>query len=76
MRKDFKISSRALIAVLLIALLPTPAWAYIDPNAGGVLYQIFTPMVASIAVVWIVAKEKVSLLFGRLMSWLGLSRQK
>jgi hypothetical protein len=42
------------LALLLLALLlPWPAWAYVDPNAGGVLLQLLTPLFAAVAGAWL-----------------------
>ena len=32
--------------ILVLAVIPVPAFAYIDPNAGGLLFQILTPLLA------------------------------
>ena len=40
----------ALAAVLTLCLLaPAPALAYIDPNSGGLLFQLLFPVLAAIA---------------------------
>lgn len=54
---------KGLIAVLFLFGFMTPAQAYIDPNAGGLLFQIMAPVFAIIASLWIVAKEKIVKLF-------------
>jgi hypothetical protein len=40
--------------------------AYIDPNAGGWLFQMLFPVFVAIGGVWIVLRKKLSLLWKRL----------
>jgi hypothetical protein len=42
-------------------LLPVAAFAYVDPNAAGLLYQIFFPLVVAATIAWRRIKD--------LMSW-------
>ena len=37
---------RYLFGFLLLVNLTTPAYAYVDPNAGGPLFQLLTPLLA------------------------------
>jgi hypothetical protein len=39
-------------AVLAALLTAGPAWAYIDPNAGGWLYQLLFPLLVGIGALW------------------------
>lgn len=48
---------------LLLALIPTPAFAYIDPNAGGYLFSLLGPLLALVASAWLIAKKKLILAF-------------
>lgn len=50
---------------LVLLILPFPAYAYVDPNAGGILFQILFPVLVAIAAVWAVFKEKLRTLLGR-----------
>jgi hypothetical protein len=47
--------------VLLTLLLPaTPALAYIDPNAGGVLFQLLAPMFAALVGGWLFLRRWIA----------------
>lgn len=47
-------SCRAALWVALLTLLqPLPVWAYIDPNAGGMLLQLLAPLFAAIIGGWL-----------------------
>lgn len=50
---------------LVLLVLSFPAHAYVDPNAGGILFQILFPVLMAIAAVWAVFREKLRALFGR-----------
>lgn len=51
---------RYVLALLAVYLAGTaPAYAYIDPNAGGWLYQMLLPMLIAIAGAWAVLREKI-----------------
>jgi hypothetical protein len=39
-------------AVLLLCLSAPSASAYIDPNAGGLLYQILLPLIVAVTAGW------------------------
>jgi hypothetical protein len=34
------------IAILAVLAASTPAYAYLDPNSGGLIFQILTPILA------------------------------
>ena len=38
-----------MVAVCCLVLIATPAYAYIDPNAAGLLSQIITPLLIAAA---------------------------
>jgi hypothetical protein len=38
------IRTSAVVCFLFILLITAPAWAYIDPNAAGLVSQILTPL--------------------------------
>ena len=46
--------------------LVTPAWAYIDPNAGGIIFQIAMPVIAIGGAAIALLKKRVSGFFRRL----------
>jgi hypothetical protein len=43
--------------------LPAVAYAYVDPNSAGLLYQIFFPLVIAVTVAWRWIKDTVSRLW-------------
>jgi hypothetical protein len=54
--------------ILLVSLsLTTPAHAYVDPNSGGLVFQLVTPILALIAASLTFAKRQIAL------AWLRLS---
>lgn len=55
-------------AVLLCAATPFAAFAYIDPNAGGWLFQLLFPLLVAIAGAWGLLKRRIAGLFRR---WTG-----
>ncbi len=63
----------SLRTVILLALAmffaADPAFAYIDPNAGGLLYQVLAPVLIAAAAVYGFLKKRISILFGRLRIW-------
>jgi hypothetical protein len=60
-------SKRFLTLSLLITLLtPVPALAYIDPNTGGMLFQMLAPLLAAVTGAWLFARDKIKAVFYRL----------
>ena len=55
----------ALTAVWVVLLCPTAAWAYIDPNAGGMLFQLLAPVIAAIVGAWLFLRRWLADLFRR-----------
>ncbi len=49
------------LALALGLLAASPAWAYIDPNAGGWLYQLLFPLIVTIGAVWAGLRTRISL---------------
>lgn len=49
--------------ILGLAIIPAPAFAYIDPNAGGLLFQILTPLLAVLGAGLVFAREQVNRFF-------------
>lgn len=49
-----------MIAVLLWALQPLPALAYIDPNAGGMLFQLLAPIFAAAVGAWLFLRRWIA----------------
>ena len=69
MRKAFGF----LLALAALCFAPAPALAYIDPNTGGLLFQILAPLTAIVASAWLLAKEKFAALLTKLV---GLVRRR
>lgn len=55
------------IMFLSTLALPSVAWAYIDPNTGGMIFQMLAPILAAIAGAWIMAKDYIKRTFFRLI---------
>lgn len=53
-------------AGVLLALTPELALAYIDPNAGGLLFQILTPVFIAIVAFRAFLKHKTKALWSRM----------
>ena len=43
-----------------MTLVVTPAWAYVDPNAGGIIFQIAMPVLAIGGAAIALLKKRVS----------------
>lgn len=65
----------ALITCGLLIATTDIANAYIDPNTGGLLFQILAPVFAVVASIWVIAKEKVSKLFKRCIDFFVPNRK-
>ncbi|MEH0165269.1 hypothetical protein ABT392_11100 [Paucibacter sp. JuS9] len=60
-------SVRFALSVLLVLLLSmSPAYAYIDPNAGGLLFQLLAPLFAAVLGGWLFLRRWISDLARRL----------
>jgi len=59
---------KSLLFGVVIALVPGAAFAYIDPNAGGILYQIVTPVLIAIIVFRTFLKQKLKAAWMRILS--------
>ncbi len=55
---------------LLVAVTPETAFAYLDPNAPGLLYQLLFPFIVAITVAWRWVKETATWL------WLRITRKE
>jgi hypothetical protein len=53
------------------AVAPSYALAYVDPNTGGYVFQIFFPIVSAIAAGYLFFKNQIRKLFGRLTGKTG-----
>ncbi|MES2353781.1 MAG: hypothetical protein V4568_05115 [Pseudomonadota bacterium] len=54
------------LAFVAICLLPLDCYAYIDPNAGGFLFQLLFPVLVAIGGVWTVFRQRIIALWNRL----------
>jgi hypothetical protein len=46
--------------ILFFAAMVMPAQAYIDPNTGGLIMQILTPLLLMVGVAWAAFRRKMS----------------
>ncbi|MGQ0621353.1 MAG: hypothetical protein ACT4QA_15750 [Panacagrimonas sp.] len=58
---------RTLFLFVSVLAMPTAAWAYIDPNTGGMILQMLAPIIAAIAGAWLMAKDYIKRIFFRLI---------
>jgi hypothetical protein len=58
--KSMKSSRKAWLLALVIALQPTLAFAYIDPNASGLLFQLLAPLFAACLAGWVVMRRAIA----------------
>jgi hypothetical protein len=49
-----------LLAVAALLWLPLDALAYIDPNAGGLLFQLLAPVFAALVGVWLFLRRWIA----------------
>lgn len=56
----------AVSAALCLALYSLPAHAYIDPNAGGLLFQLLAPLFAAAIGAWLMLRQWISSFFRRI----------
>jgi hypothetical protein len=57
---------RIMILGLIGVTAAAPAFAYLDPNSAGVLYQIFFPLIVAVTVAWRRVKDVAFLLWTRI----------
>ena len=55
-----------LMCCLCVSLVATPAYAYIDPNAAGLVSQIITPLLVAAAAAFTFFRKQVAALFSGL----------
>ena len=63
-RPTAPLTPRAL-ALTLGLLAASPAFAYIDPNAGGWMYQLLFPLIVMIGAVWAGLRTRIRLWWWR-----------
>jgi len=49
-----------LAALALTLFQPLAAWSYIDPNAGGLLFQLLMPLFTAAMGVWIFLRRSIA----------------
>ncbi len=59
---------RSRVAIGLLALAPLTAFAYVDPNAGGWLYQLLFPLLIAVGALWGIMRQRARLFLQR---WSG-----
>jgi hypothetical protein len=65
-----------LLAALYLISATSAAWAYIDPNAGGLFLQIVAPLIAVVSTAWLVAKEKIATLLESIVHRFRSTRER
>lgn len=60
--QSFRLGSAFILSVFL-TFMPSMAWAYIDPNAAGFLFQLLFPIITAIAAVFVFLRQKVMDMF-------------
>jgi hypothetical protein len=55
---------RPFFLVSWVMLLPMEAYAYIDPNTGGWLFQLLFPVLVAIGIAWNFLKAKIRAFLG------------
>ena len=60
-----------LAVVILILLSSSSAHAYIDPNAGGLLFQLLMPVFAALTGVWMFCRRWLASYLRRLWRWIA-----
>ncbi len=54
------------VAIVSFSLLPLDCYAYIDPNAGGWLFQLLFPLLVAIGGVWSIFRNRIGALWNRI----------
>jgi len=57
-----------IVGASVLVLVPSSAFAYIDPNAGGILFQILAPLFLLVIAFWTALKRKLGALWARVIS--------
>ena len=63
------------LAAALLVLAPDPAWAYMDPTASGLLYQILMPIYALVAVGLTVLRKTIGRIASNVLAWALVRRR-
>jgi hypothetical protein len=54
------------IQMLVISLIPSVAFAYVDPNTGGYVFQVLFPILSAAAAIFVFFKRQVSALLSKI----------
>jgi hypothetical protein len=52
--------SKSILVCLAFLALSAPAQAYVDPNSGGLLFQLLTPIIALVTAGATFARERIA----------------
>lgn len=58
-------TSEIIVFVVLATLIPQPAFAYIDPGIGSLIFQGAIAAFVTIAAAWAALKHKILTFFGK-----------
>ena len=61
--QTMKPKSRIAFLAITLALIPTPAFAYIDPAIGSMVFQAFVGAIAVAGTAWYTLRQKVTEFF-------------
>lgn len=64
----------AAVIAAAVATYPLPAWSYLDPNTGGLLFQLLFPLFAAVIAFWSFVRNKTKSAFAALTKALGRNR--
>lgn len=65
-----KPSLHRILLCALALLLPATAHAYIDPNAGGMLFQLLAPVFAAVVGAWLFLRRWITEMIKAGWRWL------
>jgi len=71
MQAKKNLPGRLVALALLLIVGSEPAYAYIDPNAGGMLFQLLAPLFAAIVGGWLFLRRWISAMARQI--WLRLT---
>jgi len=60
-----------IVLVLCLYTYTSPAFAYIDPNTGGYIFQLLAPLVAIVTSVWMFFSDQVKAIWRSFRRVLG-----
>ena len=69
MRRNTALTAVAL-AVILYAVDTRPAWAYLDPNTGGLLFQLLAVIFATFSAILLFFSARIRMVFARVKRFL------